>query len=38
MVIGRKASIRDYDVTIDLTDLNGAEAGVSRYHDTVVCS
>jgi len=36
MVIGRKASIRDYDVTIDLTDLNGAEAGVSRYHVMVL--
>ena len=32
MVIGRKRSMRDYEVNIDLTNLNGAEAGVSRYH------
>lgn len=32
MVIGRKRSMRDYEVTIDLTDLHAAEYGVSRYH------
>lgn len=32
MVVGRKRSMRDYDVTLDLTDLNGSEYGVSRYH------
>jgi pSer/pThr/pTyr-binding forkhead associated (FHA) protein len=32
MVIGRKRSMRDYEVNIDLADLNGAELGVSRYH------
>lgn len=32
MVIGRKASMRDNEVTIDLTEFNAADAGVSRYH------
>ena len=32
MVVGRKRSMRDYDVSIDLTDFHGAEYGVSRYH------
>ena len=32
MVIGRKASMRDYEVTIDLTDFNATKSGVSRYH------
>jgi len=32
MVIGRKRSMRDYEVDVDLTDLNAADAGVSRYH------
>jgi hypothetical protein len=32
MVIGRKRSMRDYEVNIDLTDLNAAELGVSHYH------
>lgn len=36
MVIGRKRSMRDYEVNIDLTDLNAAEFGVSRYHAMVL--
>lgn len=36
MVIGRKRSMRDYEVNVDLTDLNAAELGVSRYHAMVL--
>lgn len=32
MVIGRKDSIRDHEVNVDLTDFNASKAGVSRYH------
>ena len=32
MVIGRKRSMGDYDVNIDLTAMNAATLGVSRYH------
>jgi len=32
LVIGRKHSMRDYEVNIDFADFNGAELGVSRYH------
>jgi FHA domain len=36
MVIGRKRSMRDYEVNIDLTDLNAADLGVSRYHAMIL--
>ncbi|GEM_PF-1171600 len=32
IVIGRKQSMRDSQVDVDLADFNGSEAGVSRYH------
>lgn len=32
MVLGRKSSIRDYEVNIDLTELQAVDFGVSRYH------
>lgn len=32
MVIGRKHSMRDSEVTIDLTNFDAVESGVSRYH------
>lgn len=31
-VIGRKRSMRDYEVNVDLTDLNAGALGVSHYH------
>lgn len=31
-VIGRKRSMRDSQVTVDLTDMNADELGVSHYH------
>lgn len=32
MVLGRRRSMRDSDITIDLADMNAAEFGVSHYH------
>lgn len=31
-VVGRSRSMRDAQVTVDLTDMNAAELGVSHYH------
>lgn len=36
MVIGRKRNMRDYEVNVDLTDMNGAELGVSHFHAMVL--
>lgn len=32
IVIGRKRSMRDYEVNVDFTDMDGATLGVSHYH------